>query len=131
MAKTKKTRYLDEMTEAELADYFYAHREDLAGEEVPSRTPERMDVMISARFAPAEAAELRAAAERAKMSVSAFIRQRVMATIGTHAVDVERARADLRDVYAKAADALRALADKPPLGSSRERKQKREPATAP
>lgn len=39
----------DEMTEAELADYYYAHRDDLAGEVVPSHTPSRLDVMISTR----------------------------------------------------------------------------------
>jgi hypothetical protein len=89
------------MTEAELAEYFYAHRDDLAGEEVPSRTPERMDVMISARFTPSEAVELRAAAEQARMSVSAFLRQRVMATLHTNVVNLERARADLKDVYTK------------------------------
>lgn len=106
----------EEMTEAELAEYYYAHRADLAGEEVPSRSPERMDVMISARFTPSEAAQLRAAAERAGMSVSAFLRQRVMAALSSNVVDLERARADLKEVYAKAADALRALAGNPPTG---------------
>lgn len=79
-----------------------------------SQPPERMDVMISTRFSPGEAAELRAAAAQAGLSVSAFMRQCVMATLGDAVVDLERARADLKDVYSKAADALQALADKPP-----------------
>jgi hypothetical protein len=104
----------DDMTEAELAQYYYTHRDDLAGDEVPSRVPERMDVMISARFTQSEAAEVRAAAERARMSISAFLRQRVMASLNSNVVDLDRARADLKDVYSKAADALRALAETPP-----------------
>jgi len=106
-------KHPDDMTEAELAEYYYAHRDDLAGDEVPSRVPERMDVMISARFTPSEAADLRAAAERARMSVSAFLRHRVMATLHSNVVDLDRARADLHDVYSKAADALCALAEPP------------------
>ncbi len=129
MSESNSSKHPDEMTEAELAEYFYAHRDDLAGEEVPSRAPERMDVMISARFAPSEAAELRAAAEQARMSVSAFLRQRVIATMHTNVVDLERARADLRDVYTKAADALRALAEPPPT-RRRARKPRRETTNA-
>jgi hypothetical protein len=130
MAKPDKSKHPDEMTEAELADYFYTHRDDLAGEVVPSRKPERMDVMISARFTPSEAAELRAAAEQAKMSVSAFLRHRVMAALRSNVIDIERARADLEDVYAKAADALRALAENPPSTSRRTRRPNRQGANA-
>jgi hypothetical protein len=113
MANTGKSKHPDEMTEAELADYFYGQRDDLVGEEATSDAPERMDVMISARFSPAEAVELRAAAARAQLSVSAFLRQCVVARLSDKVVDLERARADLRDVYSKAADALQALADRP------------------
>lgn len=114
MADPTAGKHPDDMTEAELAEYFYAHRDDLAGEQVPSRPPERMDVMISARFSPTEAAALRAAAERAKMSVSAFLRRQVIASLNSNVVDLERARADLKDVRIKIADALQALADAPP-----------------
>jgi hypothetical protein len=37
------------MAEAELADDFYAHRDDLASEKVPSRAPERLDGTVPAR----------------------------------------------------------------------------------
>lgn len=117
MAKPKKPKHPDEMTEAELADYFYAHRDDLAGDKVSSREPERMDGMISTRFSPAEAAEMWAAAARAELSVSAFLRQCVMASLSEKVVDLDRALADLRDVYSKAAVALRVSADQPPQRS--------------
>ena len=39
MTKPDKSKHPDEMTEAELADYFYTHRDDLAGEEVPTAHP--------------------------------------------------------------------------------------------
>lgn len=100
----------DDMTEAELAEYYYANRSDLAGDEVPSRTPSRLDVMISVRFSAAEASTVRAAAERAHMSVSAYLRQRALSP-GGEVVDLDRVRADLRAVRATAADALHALAD--------------------
>src|SRR5262245_35883566 len=58
---------VDNMTEAELAEHFHRHRDNLAGEEMESRAPTRLDVMISARFSREEAAALRAAAARAGM----------------------------------------------------------------
>jgi hypothetical protein len=103
----------DEMTEAELAEYYYSHRDELAGEEVTSRTPARMDVMVSARFSKTEAAKVRAAAARANMSLSAFLRRRVLASLEDNVIDLDRARADLREMRSKATDALRALADDP------------------
>lgn len=103
----------DEMTEAELADYYFAHRDDLAGEEVSSHTRSRLDVMISARFTTTEAAAVRAAAERARMSVSAFLRQQALAAVDSNVVDLARLRADLEDVRCKAIDALRALPEEP------------------
>lgn len=102
----------DEMTEAELAEYYYAHRDDLAGEEVPSH-PRRLDVMISARFSTDEAAKVRAAADRANMTVSAFLRQQALVAVDSNVVDLARIRADLEDVRNKATDALRTLADEP------------------
>lgn len=101
MIKEPTPKSPDEMSEAELAEYFYTHRADLAGDEVASRPLARMDVMISARFSRAEAAEVRAAAERATMSVSAFLRQCVLAALSTN-------------VQSKATDALQALTNEQP-----------------
>nr|MDT0662853.1 hypothetical protein [Micromonospora sp. DSM 115978] len=120
----------DDMTEAELAAYFFAHRDDLAGEEVESRRPDRMDVMISTRFSRSEAVEVRAAAERARMSVSAFIRQRVLVALSANVVDLDRVRADLRDMQSKAADALSALEAPEPGDGARPDSAPRKAASA-
>lgn len=109
----KPAKNPDQMTEAELADYYYANRDDLAGDEVPSRTPARMGVMMSVRLSKEEAAEVRAAAARADMSVSAFLRHCALGSLGDNVIDLDRVRADLRDVRSRAADALRALSDEP------------------
>jgi mobilization protein NikA len=101
----------EEMTEAELAEYYYENRHDLAGEEVPSRTPAKMGIMISVRFTQDEARQVRAAAAQANMSVSAYLRQRALAARHDKVVDLDRVRADLRDVRSRAADALRVLTD--------------------
>src|SRR5215211_4066229 len=101
---------VDKMTEAELAEHFHRHRDDLAGDEVESRTPTRLDVMISARFSREEATALRAAAERAGMSLSAYLRQTALAAFATNVVDLDRVRQDVARVKELAADALRALA---------------------
>lgn len=114
MAKTKAPAMNpDDMSEAELAEHFYTHRHDLAGEEVSSQTPARMDVMISARFSQAEAEQVRTAAASGQMSVSAFLRQGVLAALGPAVVDLRRVRADLVEVRARADDALAALGGEP------------------
>lgn len=100
----------DEMSEEELAEYFYEHRDELAGEEVPSRTPARLDVMFSARFSREEADAVREAADEAKMTLSAFLRQAVLATTGRRVVDLERVRKDVAKLRELSDDAWQALA---------------------
>lgn len=100
----------DVMTEAEMAADFYEHRDDLAGDEVASKTPTRLDVMVSARFTRDEAGALRDSAERAGMSLSAFLRQSALRAAATNVVDLERVRQDVARMRELAADALRALA---------------------
>jgi hypothetical protein len=100
----------DGMTESELADYYYEHRADLVGDPVAATTTPRMEIMLSARFAAPEAEAVRAAAERAGMSVSAFLRQAVLGEAQNKVVDLARVRADLRKARELADDALRALA---------------------
>ncbi|HZN18903.1 MAG TPA: hypothetical protein VFB84_12115 [Micromonosporaceae bacterium] len=101
---------VDKMTEAQLAEYFQRHRDDLAGDEVDSRPPARLDVMISIRFTREEAAVLRTAAEHAGMSLSAYLRQTALAASATNVVDLDRVRRDVARVRELASDALRALA---------------------
>lgn len=105
-----KERDPEEMSEEELAEYFYEHRDELAGEEVPSRAPARLDVMFSARFSRDEAAAVREAADQAEMSLSAFLRQAVLAVTEKRVVDLERVRRDVAKLRELSDDALRALA---------------------
>jgi hypothetical protein len=98
------------MSEAQLAEQFYRHRGEPSGEEVGSRTPTRLDVMVSARFSRDEANALRAAADRAGMSLSAFLRQSALTASATNVVDLDRVRQDVARVQELASDALRALA---------------------
>jgi ribosomal protein L29 len=103
-------RELSEMSEAELAEYYYQHRHEAAGEVVNSTPPGRLDLMVSARFSEVEAAAVRQAAQRAGMSVSAFLRQSALANTDTNVVDLERVRRDVARLRDLASDALRALA---------------------
>lgn len=96
--------------EANLAEEFYRHRGDLAGEEVPSVTPARLDVMVSARFSAQEAQALRRAADGAGMTLSAFLRQCALAASQTNVIDLDRVRQDVVRLRDLASDALRALA---------------------
>jgi len=98
------------MAEAELAEHLYQHRDDLAGAVVASRTPTRLDVMVSARFNRDEVAALRAAAEQAGLSLSAYLRQVALAATTTNVVDLDRVRQDVARMRELAADALRTLA---------------------
>jgi len=51
-------------TDAELADYYDQHRDHPGwGEPQPAAKPQRLDVTISVRFAPAEIATIRTRAE--------------------------------------------------------------------
>ena len=65
------------MTEAELAEYYQAHRGDTEEWEPPEAIsrPARLDVTISVRFTPEEIAAVRERARDAGMRPTAFIRQ--------------------------------------------------------
>ncbi|MCA1676578.1 MAG: hypothetical protein LC799_31860 [Actinobacteria bacterium] len=69
----------DTMTDAELAAYQYSHREDPLGDEADLEKVEveiahPLSVSMSFRLPPEEASAIRAAAERAGMSMSDWIR---------------------------------------------------------
>ncbi|MGH3802844.1 MAG: DUF6887 family protein [Pseudonocardiaceae bacterium] len=83
------------MTDVELADYQYAHRDDPLGaeadlEEVEIAHP--LSVSMSFRLPPLEASAIRAAAEQAGMSVSDWIRGVCSAAAGTDARSMRRCR---------------------------------------
>ncbi|MBA2471571.1 MAG: hypothetical protein DLM61_26660 [Pseudonocardiales bacterium] len=69
----------DIMTDAELADYQYAHRDNPLGDdadlqEVEVDIAQPLSVSMSFRLPPNEASAIRAVAERAGMSMSDWIR---------------------------------------------------------
>ena len=97
------------MTEAELADYFYAHRDDpdAVGEEVAYTAPRGARVAVRLSFD--EERRIRQAAEEAGMTVSAFLRQAGMTAANRNVVDFERLRRDVDEARARIDDAWQAL----------------------
>ncbi len=78
----------DTMTDAELADYQYAHRDDPLGAEadlldVEMEIARPLSVSMSFRLPPQEASAIRAAAERSGMTMSDWIRGVCAAAEGT------------------------------------------------
>lgn len=112
-------KHVENMTEAELADYYYEHRDDpdLAGEQVEYRAPR--GARLAVRLSFDEEREVREAAERAGMSVSAFLRQAALnAASEGGAVDVERVSRDLNAAAAALAHAQTVIASTAGSGES-------------
>ncbi|MEU9888236.1 hypothetical protein [Sphaerisporangium sp. NPDC051011] len=72
----------EQMSEAELAEFYYAHRNDpgALGEEVLRTEPSRLSSMVSVRFTPEESVRLRNAAEGAGLTLSSYLRQCTLAS---------------------------------------------------
>lgn len=102
-------KQLDEMTEAELAEHYYAHREDIdsAGDEVDYVPPRAARVAIRLSFE--EERRIRRAAEAAGMSVSGFLRQVGLSAADGGVVDIDRLRRDVNEARARIDDAWQAL----------------------
>lgn len=80
------------MTDAELADYQYAHRDAPLGddadlEEVRVEVARPLSVSMSFRLPPVEASAIRHAAAQAGLSVSDWIRSTCSAALSTRAPD--------------------------------------------
>ncbi|XVU22429.1 plasmid mobilization protein [Actinoplanes sp. CA-054009] len=85
----------EEMSQEELAEFYYSERHDIVGEPVSSPSPAKLDVMFSVRVSAEEAAVIRAGAAGIGLSVSAFIRQVALSAASSReAVDLERLRRD-------------------------------------
>lgn len=98
---------LEDMSEAELAEYYYRHRDEFPqgqGEEVTSQAPKRLDVVQSIRLSTSEAERLRRAADKAGMNVSAYIRH-VLLEPTQPVVNLARVRKDLARIRAAVDDA--------------------------
>lgn len=96
-------------SEDELAEYYYAHRddEDMWGGPEPIERPDRLDVTLSVRFSRAEIEAIRAAAERAGKKPTAFVRAAAMNH--AHPIDRQRLSADLDRLAELVGDAREAL----------------------
>jgi uncharacterized protein (DUF1778 family) len=101
--------HLDDMGEAEAADRYYAHRDeaDTVGEEVAYVPPR--GARIALRLSFDDERHIRQAAERAGITVSAFVRQAALQAAGKEAVDIERLRRELEQARAHLDDARDAL----------------------
>lgn len=100
----------DEMSEAEEADFLYAHRDDpdLVGEEVPYKAPRGARVAVRLSFD--EERRIREAAEAVGMSLSAFLRQAALTAAEGTVIDIERIRRDVEAARSRIDDAWQALA---------------------
>lgn len=98
-------------TEEERAEEHYLHRddEDRWGDPVPSQAPVQLSVMVSARFSRSEADQLRAAAQAAGMTRSAFVRQAALTAAQGQVIDVQRVRREVTAAERRLAAARRAL----------------------
>lgn len=99
----------DQMTEAELADYYYTHRNDpdMVGDEVEYVPPRAARIAVRLSFD--EEDTIRRAAQDAGMSVSAFLRQAGLSAARADVVNLERLRRDVNEARARIDDAWRAL----------------------
>lgn len=99
----------DQMSEAELADYYYDHRNDenAVGEQLQYVPPRAARIAVRLSFD--EEDRIRRAAQGAGMSVSAFLRQAGMNAAGAEIVNVERLRRDVSEARARIDDAWQAL----------------------
>jgi hypothetical protein len=98
---------LDDMTDAELAEWQYAHRDELEsaeGEEVEVEISPHLSVTISFRLPGAEADAIREAARDAGVSLSEWIRQAC-----AEALEPDEAASSRRAVQAELRDATREL----------------------
>ncbi|MEV6982407.1 hypothetical protein AB0M95_14255 [Sphaerisporangium sp. NPDC051017] len=101
---------VEQLSEAELAELYYAHRDDpdAQGEEALRTEPSRLSSIVSVWFTPEETVRLRRAAEEAGLTLSSYIRQCALTT-SDRPVDIDRVRRDVEEAGRRLSDALRAL----------------------
>ena len=101
------SRDLNEMTDAELAEWQYAHRDELdaeEGEAVDVEFAPQVSVTMSFRLSGPEADAIRDAAKGAGVSVSEWIRE-----VCAEALNPDEGTSARRDVEAELAEAQRQL----------------------
>lgn len=123
---------LNDLTEAELAEWQYAHRDELEsddGEEVDAEISPQLSVTMSFRLPGAEADAIREAARDAELSLSEWIRQACAAALepDERAGSRRAAEAELRDATRELealARRLEAAAHREASTAKRSRKKK-------
>jgi uncharacterized protein (DUF1778 family) len=91
------------MTKSERADYYYEHRDDPnVWDDAQPTTARRLSTVLSVRFDPGEAERVSAAAEKAGMTLSAYVRQSVLSTAEESVVDREKVRKLTHDLKRRA-----------------------------
>jgi hypothetical protein len=109
MSRAKRA---DEITEAELAERYYDRRHEDSdwAEPEPVEKPARLEVTLSVRFSREELEAVRAAAERAGIKPTAFIRLAAVEALARRPVDRARLEQDLARAVELMRDAQRTLA---------------------
>lgn len=100
-----------EMTDGELAQYYFDHRHDpdMVGDEVSYKPPRAARVAVRLSFD--EERRVREAAQKAGMTLSAFLRRAALvATDQERVVDLERVRREVTEARSHIDDAWQALA---------------------
>lgn len=81
----RRSRKLDDLTDEEAADFYYAHRNDPlpAGDSVQTKPSSRLSRVISVRFDPDEAAVIEQHAHDAGLTMSAYLRHAALGRLAT------------------------------------------------
>jgi hypothetical protein len=118
------SRGLDQMTDAELAQWQYAHRDELEAEEgepVHAEISPQLSVTLSFRVPGSEADAIREAAHEAGMSMSEWIRQAcaLAAAPDAAAAQAREARDALDEAGRSIQEAKRRMASEPVRAASK------------
>lgn len=109
---SKQSRRNDQMNEAEMAERYYERRHEDGDWDEPDALdkPARLEVTLSVRFTRDELDAVRAAAERAGLKPTAFIRHAAVEALAQAPVDRARLERDLATAVELMQDAQRAIA---------------------
>jgi hypothetical protein len=109
---TEGTRQPGQRGEADVAERYYERRHEDGDWAEPEQLdkPARLDVTLSVRFTREELEAVRAAAERAGIKPTAFIRQAAIDALSRRPVDRARLQHDLAKAVELMEDAQRSLA---------------------
>jgi len=87
--KPRRGRKVEQTTDAEAAEFYYAHRNDpdVTESSVEIESPKRLSRVISVRFDPDEAAVIEQRAKDSGLTMSAYVRQTALRRPGLSVSD--------------------------------------------